>query len=425
MSDIIIGYNKGRDEKTESVALHKEDRRRHLYVVGKTGTGKTTLIENAIIQDIRNGNGLCFIDPHGEAAERLLSFIPYSRLNHVVYINPADPDYAVGINALETKNNAEKDCVASSVVSVFKHLYDKSWGARLEWLLYNSVRAAMDTPRTTLVDVYRMMINEEHRDNIVRNIKNPVVRSYWKEEFARYTRSFETEAFASVLNKVGQMITSSTLINIVGQPKSTVDFRHLMDTKHIVIVNLAKGKIGESRASLLGSLIITKCYLAALERIVIPEEKRQDFHLYVDEFQSFSTDTFKEILSEARKYRLNLTLAHQYLDQVSEDILPAIFGNVGAIIAFRVGSKDAFVLQREFEPYFDCEDLRSQTNHHIYYKRMVDGEETPPSFAKTYPPIGRVGDEVSREEVIAMSRKWFARRTEDVKKQILQRFFNE
>lgn len=422
MNDIIIGYNPTRDGTRESVRILQQDRRHHLYVIGKTGTGKTTLMENLAIQDIRNGNGVCFLDPHGQAVERILNAIPSRRINQVIYLDPTDTEYPVGLNILEAKVDYEKDRVASSVVSVFKHFYGSSWGPRLEYLLYNTVRAAMDTPGTTLVDVYRMMTSEQHRERIVRNIRNPTVRSYWEQEFTKYSRNFENEAFASVLNKVGQTLTSSCLLNIVGQAKSTIDFRHLMDTKHILLVNLSKGRIGEDRASFLGSLLITKLYLAALERALLSDNERQDFYLYVDEFQSFGTDSFRDILSEARKYRLNLTLAHQYLEQVPELIRPAVFGNMGTMVAFRVGGRDIEELKKEFGDYIVAEDLATQRNYEIIYRSLKNGAPSDPSFAKTYPPMERVGDEASREEVINASRKRFARKREDVEERIMKVF---
>ena len=406
----------------ESVSILQHDRRHHLYIIGKTGTGKTTLMENLVIQDIRNGKGVCFVDPHGQAVERILGAIPTKRINQVIYLNPADTEYPVGLNILEAKNDYEKDRVASSVVSVFKHFYGASWGPRLEYLLYNTVRAVMDTPETTLVDAYQMMINEARRERIIRNIRNLTVRSYWEEEFTKYSRNFENEAFASVLNKVGQVLTSSCLLNMVGQPKSAIDFRHLMDTKHILLVNLSKGRIGEDRASLLGSMIITKLYLAALERASVPDEKRRDFYLYVDEFQSFGTDSFRDILSEARKYRLNLTLAHQYLEQVPQDIQSAVFGNVGTLVAFRVGNRDVEELKREFGDHLVVDELATQKNHEIIYRALENGEVGEPSFAKAYPPIERVGDEATKEAVIAASRKQFARRREEVEEKIKRWF---
>ena len=336
----LLGQTTFREE-LKAFGIKKSDRRHHLYIVGKTGTGKSTLIKNMVIQDMRLGHGVALVDPHGDLVEDLLNFIPKERTNQVVYFNPADTSYPVAINILEAKGDDEKHLVASSLVSVFKHLWKDFWGPRLEHILYNCVLALMDTPGQTLLGVYRMLVDEAYRKSIVVNIKDPIVKMFWVEDYENYDLRFQKEIISPVQNKVGQLLSSPQMRNIVGQPKSSVDFGFVMDQKRILLANLSKGKIGEDKSNLLGSAIVTKMYLAALERQNLPEEIRKDFYLYIDEFQNFSTDIFPSILSEARKYRLNLNLAHQYLYQLPESIKHAVFGNVGTVISFRVGSYDA------------------------------------------------------------------------------------
>ena len=410
MGKIIISQREAKPGAGErSVAIETSDRRHHAYILVKTGTGKSTLIKNMAIQDIRSGAGVAVIDPHGDLIEDLLNFIPKNRTNDVVYFNPADIEYPAGLNILEAKTAAERQLVASSLVSVFRHLWRHSWGPRTEYLLYNAVLALMETPGNTLLGVYRILVDQQFRKRIVGRVKDPMVKMFWVEDFERYSERFVKEIIAPVQNKVGQLLTSSHLRNIVGQRKSTIDPRSIIDDQNILLVNLAKGRIGEDRANLLGSVIITKLYLAALERQQTPEERRKDFYLYVDEFQNFSTDVFPSILSESRKYRLNLVLAHQYLDQVPESIRRAVFGNIGAWVVFRVGSADAYALEKEFFPHFNLEDMRTQENYEVIYKLLNDGVVSDPGFAKTSPPCNRQGDEAEKEAVIEASRERFAR----------------
>lgn len=420
MRSVIIGNRGSKD--TELVEIEARDRKHHAYIVGQTGTGKSTLIKNMAVQDIRSGAGVAVVDPHGDLIEDILNFIPKSRTNDVVYFNPADSVRPSGLNLLEAKGEDEKQLVASSLVSVFRHLWRSSWGPRTEFLLYNAVLALMDTPGQTLLGVYRILIDAEFRERIVGNVKDPMVRTFWVEDFERYSERFVKEVIAPLQNKVGQLLTSPYLRNIVGQPKSTIDARAILDDQKILLVNLSKGRIGEDRANLLGSVVITKLYLAALERQRTPEAKRKDFYLYVDEFQNFSTDVFPSILSEARKYGLNLILAHQYLDQVPESIRSSVFGNVGAWLVFRVGSMDAAVLEKEFFPYFNLEDMRRQKNYEIIYKLLSGGVATDPSFARTPAPAELQGDEAGREAVIKKSREQFARDRKGVEEKIKRWF---
>ena len=409
MAEVYISLVNEETGFGEAVAIGTKDRRQHVYIIGKTGTGKSTLIKNMAIQDIRNGAGVAIIDPHGDLAEDLLTYIPKSRINDAVYFNPADIEFPAGLNILEVKDDDEKQLVASSLVSVFKHLWRDSWGPRTEYLLYNSVLALMDTPGNSLLGVYRILVDAEFRNKIVGRIQDPIVKMFWVEDFERYSERYVKEIIAPVQNKIGQLLTSSYLRNIVGQTKSTIDLKSVLDNKNILLVNLAKGRIGEDRANLLGSILITKLYLAALERQKMPEDERKDFYLYVDEFQSFSTDIFPSILSESRKYRLNLVLSHQYLDQVSEKIKKSVFGNVGTWIVFRIGSVDATILAKEFFPYFNAEDMSKQRNYYFIYKTIVGWVVENPASEKAMAPLLRFNDEADAEAIIKLCRERFTK----------------
>ncbi len=398
--------------------IKPHDRRQHMYVIGQTGTGKSTLLKNMAIRDMRDGHGVCVIDPHGELVEDILNFVPRSRTNEVVYFNPSDTENPIGLNVLEYRDEEKTQLVASSLISVFKHMWKDFWGPRLEHVFHNAILALMDTPGSTLLGVYRMLADDEDRKEIVGRVKDPIVKLFWEKDFAEYPPQFRKEVASPIQNKIGQLLTSGQLRNIVGQSSSTIDLRHVMDHKQILLVNLAKGRIGEDKANLLGSVLVTKLYLAALERQSIPEDERKDFYLYIDEFQNFSTDVFPSILSEARKYRLNLILAHQYIHQLSENVKHAVFGNVGTIIAFRVGSIDARELEYEFQPAFGVHDLEQNENHHIYLKLMIDGKRSLPFSAETLPPLSHIGDEANKNTIIQVSRERFASRREDVESKI-------
>ena len=395
-------------EQRRAFGIKPKDRRHHIYIIGKTGTGKSTLIKNMVIQDLRLNHGVALIDPHGDLVEDILNFIPKTRTNEVVYFNPADTSFPVAINILEAKGDEEKQLVASSLISVFKHLWKEFWGPRLEHILYNCVLALMDTPGQTLLGVYRMLVDDEFRKLIVGNIKDPIVKMFWVDDYESYDQRFRKEIISPVQNKVGQLLTSPQMRNIVGQSKSSVDFGFVMDNKRILLANLSKGKVGEDKSNLLGSAIITKMYLSALERQNMPEESRKDFYLYIDEFQNFSTDIFPSILSEARKYRLNLNLAHQYLYQLPDSIKHAVFGNVGSVISFRVGSYDAKELAEEMKPVFTSEDLEHLDNHHIALRLLIDGKMSHAFSAITFPPLKPTGYEAERDTVLRISRERYA-----------------
>jgi len=389
-----------------------------MYVIGQTGTGKSTLLKNMAIQDMREGHGVCVIDPHGELVEDILNFVPLSRMHEVTYFNPSDTENPIGLNILEYRDEEEKQLVASSLISVFKHMWKDFWGPRLEHVFHNAILALMDTPGSTLLGIYRMLADDDYRREIVSHVKDPIVKLFWEKDFDEYPPQFRKEIASPIQNKIGQLLTSTSLRNIVGQSSSTIDLRLIMDHKKILLVNLAKGRIGEDKANLLGSVLVTKLYLAALERQSITEDEREDFYLYIDEFQNFSTDVFPSILSEARKYRLNLILAHQYIHQLSENVKHAVFGNVGTLIAFRVGNIDAKQLVSEFLPTFTEQDLEHSFNHHIYLKLMIDGKRSLPFSAKTLPPLTLKGDEARKNILIQISRERFASRRAEIEDKI-------
>jgi len=354
--------------------LSPADRRHHAYIIGKTGTGKTSLLRNMIIQDIAAGRGVAVLDPHGDLAEDLLDHIPPWRIDHTVYFNPADREFPIGFNLLAHVSPDQRPLVASGVVSVFKSVWRDSWGPRLEYLLYACVAALCECQNVTLLGVQRMLADERYRQWVVRQITDPMIRSFWTREFAGYDKRFLSEVIAPVQNKVGQLLMAPSIRNILGQVKSRINFRFMMDHQRIFIANLSKGRIGEDKANLLGSLLVTQFQLAALSRADITEQKRDDFQLYVDEFASFCTDSFASILSEARKYRLCLTLSHQYLAQIPRAIRDAVLGNVGTIICFRVSEGDARVLAREIGGGYNAAFLAGLRNFETCVRTMESGD---------------------------------------------------
>ncbi|MCL4392068.1 type IV secretion system DNA-binding domain-containing protein [Patescibacteria group bacterium] len=393
--------------------IKRRDRRQHMYVIGKTGTGKTAMLNNLIVQDIANGEGLCVVDPHGELVEGLLEKIPEERLQDVIYFNPADTDFHIGFNVLELPDPKYKHLVASGLMGIFTKIWSNVWSARMEYILNNAILALLDTPGTTLLGITRILVDKEYRQKIVDNIKDPVVKAFWVNEFEEWRDQFRNEAIAPIQNKVGQFLSTALVRNIVGQSKSTVDIFDIMNTGKIFLVNVSKGRIGEDNSALLGSMLITKMQLAAMERVRIPEDERVDFYLYVDEFQNFATDSFANILSEARKYRLDLILAHQYVGQlvtdVSTKVRDAVFGNVGTMVSFRVGAADAEFLEKEFEPEFMAQDLVNLPNYHVYLKLLVDGVTSRPFSATTLPPFNLESSPAIAEKIIETSRRIYAR----------------
>ncbi len=401
--------------------IKPDDRRRHMYVIGKTGMGKTTMMENMVIQDIRNGNGVCFIDPHGDSIQKILDYVPQSRVNDVVYFNPADLDHPIAFNILESVESRYKHLVASGLMGVFTKIWASMWSSRMEYILNNTILALLDSPGNTMLGIVRMYVDKKYRKKIVDNIKDPMVKAFWIEEFANYAEKYRTEAVAPIQNKVGQFLSSSIIRNIVGQPKSTIDLRDIMDNNKILLLDLSKGKVGEDNSSLLGAMIITKLQLAALSRVDIPEQERKDFYLYVDEFQNFVTDSFATILSEARKYRLNLTMGHQYIGQLTPEnntkVRDAVFGNVGTMVVFRVGAADAEYLETEFEPAFTPNDIVNLPKYHVVLRLMINGVASDPFTAVTIPVNEEwfVGD---GDKVIKVSRERYAKPRDQVEDKI-------
>jgi hypothetical protein len=400
--------------------IKSKDRLKHVYVIGKTGMGKSTLLENMAVQDIQGGEGMAFIDPHGKTADLLLEYVPEERIKDVVYFAPFDTDYPISFNVMEDVGIDKRHLVANGLMSAFKKIWVDAWSARMEYILNNTILALLEYPGSTLISINRMLSDKEYRKLVVANIQDPSVKSFWVDEFANYTDKYATEATPAIQNKIGQFISNPLVRNIIGQPKSTFDFRKLMDEGKIIIINLSKGRVGEANANLLGSMLITKIYLAAMSRADKRESelnKLPNFYLYVDEFQSFANESFADILSEARKYKLNLTMAHQYIEQMSEEVRAAVFGNVGTTIAFRVGAFDAEVLEKEFAPVFTAEDLVNLGSYQIYLKLMIDGIGSQPFSARTLPPI-TLQDHTFVKEIIANSRQSFARPKAVVEKEI-------
>ncbi len=397
--------------------IKRRDRAKHSYIIGKTGMGKTTLLENMAMQDIMNGEGIGIIDPHGEFAEKMLKFIPEERANDVVYFAPHDIDWPIGFNVMENVDPTQRHLVSAGLLGVFKKIWVDAWSARMEYILNNTILALLEYPNSTLLGINRMFADKKYRQEVVSKVNDPVVKAFWTDEFAKYSDKFATEATAAIQNKVGQFVSNPLIRNIVGQPKSSFDIRDIMDKKKIFIMNLSKGRIGEENSRLIGAMLITKIYLAAMSRVDVPEEKRSDFYLYVDEFQNFASESFADILSEARKYRLNLTLAHQYTAQMDEKVNDAVFGNVGTMITFRVGAADAEFLEKELAPEFYAQDIVNLGFANIYLKLMIDGVASRPFSATTLPPI-KPAVESDAEKIIEISRTKYGTSRQDVEEEI-------
>jgi CxxC-x17-CxxC domain-containing protein len=404
--------------------ISRKDRRQHMYVIGKTGTGKSVLLNNLIIQDIMNGDGVCVVDPHGELIEGVIKMIPKARLKDVVYFNPADIDYPMGFNVMELPDQKYKHLVASGLMGIFTKIWSNVWSARMEYILNNAILALLETPNTTLLGIPRLLVDKEYRQRIVNNVKDPVVRAFWVNEYEEWQDKFRSEAIAPIQNKVGQFLSTGLVRNVVGQSKSTIDIFDLMNNQKIFLVNVSKGRIGEDNSALLGAMLITKIQLSAMERVRIPEEQRKDFFLYVDEFQNFATDSFASVLSEARKYRLDLIIAHQYVGQLVTDtstkVRDAVFGNTGTMIVFRVGAADAEFLEPEFEPEFVIQDIVNLPNYHIYIKLMVGGTTTRPFSAATLPPFKNNVEGAGEAAIIEASRANFTQPREKVEAEIIR-----
>ena len=384
-----------------------DDRRKHMYFIGKTGMGKTNAMANMAIQDIQAGRGVGFLDPHGETAQALLDFVPSDRVNDVVFFNPADLDFPIAFNVMEKVDLEHRHLVASGLMGVFKKLWPDVWSARMEYILNNSILALLEYPGSTLLGVNRMLGDPEYRQKVVEKVTDPVIRAFWLQEYARYTQRYEVEATAAIQNKVGQFISAPLIRNIIGQVASKIDMREVMDSQKILIMDVSKGRIGEDNSMLLGSLLVTKLQLAAMSRVDVPEEQRKDFFLYVDEFQNFATESFATILSEARKYRLDLILGHQYIAQLAEEVRDAVFGNMGTLVCFRIGAEDAEFLEREFLPDFTSQDLVNLAKYNTYLKLMIDGLSGRPFSAQTLPPMIKP-EKSNRDKIVKVCRERYS-----------------
>ena len=407
MSDITFFGETNFRNQGKRFGIKPDDRRRHMYIVGKTGMGKTNLLETMVIQDIRNGHGVAYVDPHGDTAEKLLKAIPSHRINDVIYFNPSDQDYPIAFNVMYDVNSSTRHLTASGLIGVFKKIWADSWGPRLEYILRNAILTLLEYPGSSLTGVLRILVDEDYRTLVINKIKDPVIKNFWKTEFAGYPERLRSEAIAPIQNKVGQFLSSSLMRNIIGQKKSSFDVRDVMDNQKILIMNLAKGKIGEDNSALLGAMMITKIQLATMARVDTPEEQRKDFYLYVDEFQNFATESFANILSEARKYRLNLILANQYIEQIDEKVRKAIFGNCGTLISFRVGAQDAEWLEKEIGTFTE-EDFCNLPKYHIYLRLMIDGIAGAAFSATTLPPDNLWESGINAEKIIRVSRERYA-----------------
>jgi len=423
---IVFAETNFRNKRTK-FGIKKDDRRRHMYIIGKTGMGKTALLENMAIQDIQSGYGVAVVDPHGEFAEKMLDFVPSNRVNDVIYFNPADIDHPISFNIMEKVGPEYRHLVASGLVGVFKKIWFDMWSARMEYITYNTVLALLEYPGSTLMGINRMLADKDYRQKVVEKIGDPTVKSFWLNEFAKYPDRFREEAIAPIQNKIGQFISSPLIRNIIGQVKSSIDMRKIIDEGKILIVNLSKGKIGEDASNLLGALVITKLQLAAMSRVDIPEEERRDFYLYVDEFQNFATEAFANILSEARKYHLCLILAHQYiaqLDQMTDKgkntrVRDAVFGNVGTIITFRVGAVDGEFLEKEFVPEFTIDDLVNLDKYNTYLKLMIDGAASKAFSATTLAPFSKP-EKSYREKIIDSSRERYTVTKKEIEEKLIK-----
>ncbi|MBP9718338.1 type IV secretion system DNA-binding domain-containing protein [Candidatus Gracilibacteria bacterium] len=414
----ILGMTNFRSMRS-TFGMKSVDRRRHTYIIGKTGMGKSTLLENMIYSDIQAGKGVAVVDPHGDLAEHVMDFVPSHRTNDVIMIDPSDRDFPIGFNMLENVDPAYATIVASGLVGIFKKLYAESWGPRLEHILRNTILGLLEYPNTTMLGITRILQDQDYRRRVVKKITDPIVKAFWIQEFERMDPKMRVEAISPILNKVGQFLASPLIRNIVGQPKSSVNFRFAMDKKKIIIVNLSKGKIGEDVSSLLGAMIITKFQLDAMSRANIPEPERNDFYLYVDEFQNFATESFATILSEARKYRLNLIMANQYIAQMDETVRDAVFGNVGSLVSFQVGFDDAEAIAGQFGgDETMIADLVALSMGNTYLRLLVNGMPSTTFSMSTFPPIERDVEDGRREKILKFCRERYSMKRELIEDKI-------
>ena len=415
-----IGLANFRGHNT-AFGLPRTDRGRHLYILGQTGVGKSGLLELLTISDIHSPHGFAVIDPHGDYALSILKRIPSNRIQDVIYFNPADVDFPIAFNPMEVPDPKLRTHTAGELIGVLKRMFE-SWGPRLEYILRYSLLALLDYPNATMLDITRILTDKGFRNEVLSYVNDPVIRNFWQVEFASWNDKFQAEAVAPVLNKVGAFTANPLVRNIIGQPKSSFNIRQIMDERKILIVNLSRGLVGEDNASLLGALLVTKIQLGAMSRADIPASQREPFYLYVDEFQNFATDSFATILSEARKYALNLTVANQYIAQMSQEVKDAVFGNVGSMIAFRMGADDARSMQRYFEPRFEEYDLVHMHNRHVVINMTIDGEKSPAFSAITLDMPPQTTDESAA--IISQSRQTYAKPLDQIEQHINRHYGN-
>ena len=419
------GYFRGVKRK---VSIGFEDRRRHIYIIGKTGVGKSVLLQDMAIQDIRAGHGVCVIDPHGDLIDNIIQYVPPSRAEDVIYFDPSDNERPMGLNLLEARNEDQKHFITTSIINLMYKLYDPQRtgiiGPRFEHAVRNAMLTVMSDPGTTFVEIVRVLTDPKYVQELLPKVQDPIVRRYWTDQIAQTSDFHKSEVLDYIVSKFGRFVTNKTMRNIIGQSKSAFDFRNVMDEGKILLINLSKGKLGEENSSFLGLVLIPKILVAAMSRQEIPEDKRRDFFLYVDEFQNFATPDFATILSEARKYHLNLTVANQFIGQMDEEVKNAVFGNVGSLISFRVGVTDASYLQREYQPVFGESDLINIERYHAYMKTIVDNEPVPPfsvDMTKDLKSFKKGANQKVADAIIQLSRLKFGRPRELVEAEVNQR----
>ena len=413
--DIILGVDE-LSRLGRPALLSVPDRRHHLHVIGKSGTGKTTLLRNLILQDIYAGRGVGVVDLHGDLSLELLDYTPTNRIEDVAYFDPGDLEYPVGLNLLEQTPPDRRHLVASGVVGVFKGIFPEFFGPRMEYIFYAAVAALLDCENVSMLGLQRMLSDERYRAWVVKQIKDPMVLMFWRSEFESHDKKTKAEIVSPILNKVGQALMTPALRNVLGQVRSRIDARFMMDNGRIFFANLSKGKLGADKANLLGSLLVTQFQLAAMARADVPEDARRDFYLYVDEFQSLVSDSFSSMLSEARKYRLCLTLSHQYLRQLKPSIADAVMGNVGSMVSFRVGHDDAEALEKAFGRTFSASAFTRLNNGQVYAKLLSSGQDLEPFLARTLRPDSkRYG---KRDTIIRRSREKYGTKREVVEDKI-------
>lgn len=406
--------------KNVAFGIRAKDRDKHMYILGKSGMGKSTLLENMAIQDIQNGEGMIFIDPHGSTAEKLLDFVPQDRIKDTLYLAPFDTDNPVGFNILEDVGYDNRHKVVAGLMGVFERIWADAWSARMQYILQNTLFALLEYPGATIIDVNRMLVNKAFREDVIKHITDPVVAMFWKEEFAGYSDKYTQDATPAIQNKIGQFVSNPLIRNILGQAKSSFDIRKMMDERKIIIINLSKGRMGEANAALLGSMLVIKVYLSALTRAeesAVAIAKLPQCYFYVDEFQNVVSRAFENILSESRKYKLCLTIANQYIEQMPEEVRNAVFGNVGTTIIFRVGPMDAQFLEPVFGPTFLPEDMVGLGRGDIYLTLMIDGVGTAPFSAHTLAPV--LEPSVSfKDDIITWTRVRYGRARDLVEKEV-------